>query len=109
MHSQEKQGFQATQEEIEAWKKKHGGVYEVEAKTAEGEIKRAYIKRPGRNELDYAASIGAKTPLKFNAAILDKCWLSGDDEIRYNDYLFMGVCGQLDQVVETAEATIKKL
>lgn len=99
-----KAGFEAKQEEIDGWKKKHGSVYLLEV-----EDKRAYLKTPGRSELGYAATVGKTDPMKFNAAILDKCWLAGDDEIRSDDRLFMGACSTLDQIIETAEATIKKL
>lgn len=101
----QEQGFKATKEQIGEWKKKHpNGVYEIEV---EGFV--AYVKAPDRNTLGYAATIGAKDPMKFNEAILNHCWLAGDDEIKTNDKLFMGVAAKLDQIIETAEASIKKL
>lgn len=100
----ESNAFTATAEEIAAWKKKHGDVYLVEV-----DGRSCYLKSPGRNEMSYAATVAGKDPMKFNAAILDKCWLAGDDEIKTNDKLFMGVAEKLDQIIETAEATVKKL
>jgi hypothetical protein len=97
-------GFSATQEQIDTWKAKHKNIYLVEV---DGKV--AYLKAPGRNELSYAATISKNDPMKFNGAIIDKCWLAGDEEIKTDDRLFMGVAEKLDQIIETAEATIKKL
>jgi len=100
-----KQGIKATADEIAVWKKKNpAGIYEIEI---EGLV--AYLKAPDRKVLGYAASIGAKDPMKFNEAILNQCWLGGDEEIKTDDKLFMGVAAKLDQIIETAEATVKKL
>lgn len=95
---------EVTQEQINAWKGKYGDIFLVEV-----EDKKAYLKTPGRNELSYAATVGAKDPMKFNEAILNSCWLDGDEEIRTVDRLFLGVSAQLDTIIQTAEATIKKL
>lgn len=102
--NEEVKSFEATPDQIADWKKKHGDVFMVEV-----EGRNAYLKAPGRNELSYAATISKNDPMKFNAAILDKCWLDGDVDIKTNDKLFLAVAGKLDQIIETAEATIKKL
>ena len=93
-----------TQEQINEWKAKYGSVYLVEV-----EDKTAYLKPPGRNELSYAGSVAGKDPMKFNELILNACWIEGDAEIKTTERLFLGVASQLDQIIEAAEATIKKL
>lgn len=105
----EKEAFQATPEEIAAWKKKHGNVFEVEATDKEGATYRGYVKSPNRNELSYASTISKSDPMRFNEAILQKCWLDGDEELKTNDELFMGVSQQLDEIIQIADAKIKKL
>lgn len=95
---------EVTQEQINEWKGKFGSVYVVEV-----EDKKAYLKAPGRNELSYAGTVGGKDPMKFNELILNACWIEGDEEIKTVERLFLGVISQLDQIIETAEATIKKL
>lgn len=99
----EKTPFAATDDQVAAWKAK----YEVFLIEVEGRA--CYLKAPGRNELSYAATTGKSDPMKFNAAILNSCWLAGDEEIKTNDKLFLAVAGKLDQIIETAEATVKKL
>jgi len=104
MDTLKKGSFQATAEQIEAWKKKHADIFLVEV---DGHS--CILKAPGRNELSYAATVAGKDPMKFNAAILESCWLGGDEEIKTNDRLFMGVASKLDEIIQTAEATVKKL
>jgi hypothetical protein len=108
MDEEIKQGYCATDQQIDAWKKKHGSIFEIEVKGLDGITRRAYLKKPGRNELSYAATVG-KEPMKFNQTILEGCWLAGDEEIKTNDELFFGACEVLDHIIETAEASIKKL
>jgi hypothetical protein len=93
-----------TQSEINEMKAKHKSVFLIEV-----DGRKAYLKAPGRKELSYAASTAGKDPMAFNDAILKSCWLAGDEEIKTDDRLFMGVAAKLDQIIETAEAEIKKL
>lgn len=104
MSTEKKAGYTATQEDINAWKQKHGDIFLVEV-----EGRNAYLKAPGRKELSYAATVASKDPMKFNEAILNQCWLAGDEEIKTDDTLFMGVAAKLDEIIQMAEATIKKL
>lgn len=93
-----------TAEQIEAWKKRHGEVFAVEV---EGKI--AYLKRPDRKGLSAAAVVGKTDPMKYNEVLLNNCWLSGDEEIKTNDALFLGVSKVLADLVEVKEASLKKL
>lgn len=91
-------------EQIAEWKEKYGNVY-----VAEVDEKRAYLKQPTRKALGAAAVIGKSDPMRYNEVLLDNCWLGGDEEIKTNDALFLGVCGQLTELIEVKEATLKKL
>ena len=92
------------EQKISEWKAKHGDVFQVEV---EGRV--AYLKRPDRKVLGAAAVTGKNDPMKYNEVILNNCWLEGDEEIRTNDAMFLGVSAQLDEIIEIKEATIKKL
>ena len=59
--------------------------------------------------LSAAATVGQKDPLKYNEIILANCWISGDEEIKTDDALFLGVSGVLSEIIEIKEATLKKL
>ena len=97
-------GYAATAEEIAQWKKEHDEIF-----MAEVDGYRCYLKRPNRKTLSAAAVVGAKDPLKYNEIVLKNCWLGGDEEIQTDDKLFLGISGQLGEIIEVAEATIKKL
>jgi len=100
-----KNTFEATPEQITEWKRKHGSVFVIEV-----DGRRAYVKAPDRKGLSYAATVSKGTDaMEFNSAILNSCWLEGDAEIKTDDRLFLGVAEKLDQIIETAEAEIKKL
>lgn len=92
------------EQKIEEWKAKHGDVYKVEVDGRE-----AYLKRPSRKALSAAAVVGKSDPMKYNEVLLANCWLEGDEEIKTNDSLFLGVSGQLAELIEIKEASLKKL
>lgn len=97
-------GQKATAEQIQEWKEKYKDIYEV---TADGHV--CYLRKPNRRELSYASVAGKSDPMKFNEVILSQCWLDGDDEIKTDDALFLGVSAQVAQIVEVKEAELKKL
>lgn len=93
-----------TPEQIESWKKKWGDVFCVTV----GD-KMAYLKRPSRQALSAAAVVGKNDPMKYNEILLNNCWLAGDEEIKTDDALFLGVSTKLGELVEVKEAELKKL
>lgn len=94
----------ATVEQIEEWKKKHGDVFQV---TVEG--KTAYLHKPDRKALGAATVIGKSDPMKYNEILLNNCWIAGDEEIKKDDALFLGVSAKLADLIEVKEAELKKL
>lgn len=91
-------------QKIQEWKAKHGDVYRVEV---DGHI--AYLKKPSRKALGAAAVIGKQDPMKYNEVLLNNCWIEGDEVIKTDDALFLGVSAQLAEIIEIKEATLKKL
>lgn len=91
-------------QKIEEWKGKYGDVYQVEV---DGHV--AYLKKPSRKALGAAAVIGKSDPMKYNEVLLNNCWIEGDEAIKTDDALFLGVSAQLAEVIEIKEATLKKL
>lgn len=92
------------EEKIEIWKRKYGEVFRVEV-----DGRKAYLKKPDRRALGAAAVIGKADPMKYNEILLNNCWIEGDEEIKTDDALFLGVSAQLAELIEIKEATIKKL
>ena len=96
----------ATPEQIAQWKTEHVSVYALKSASAD---KICYLRKPTRQELSFASTAGATDPLKFNDSILRSCWLYGDEEIKTNDSLFLGVCPQLDEICAFEQFQLEKL
>jgi hypothetical protein len=95
---------QATEEQIEAWKKKHGKVFYV---SVQGSI--GYLKKPSRKALGYASVAGKQDTMKFNEVLLNDCWLGGDETIKTDDTKFLSVSQKLADLIEVAEAELGEL
>ncbi len=93
----------ATQEQIDAWKKKHSDVFEV---SVDGKF--GYLKKPDRKTIAYASSV-QNNPIKSNEIILNNCWIGGDEEIKTDDSLFMSVQAVLGNILEVKQAELVKL
>jgi hypothetical protein len=107
-----------TQEQIEAWKKMHGGVFEL---TVRG--KKCYLRKYDRATLAFALSnlsatistqnnsveINAEKILKVGEIALRNCWLAGDREILEDDSLFVPAAMQAGTLFEMEECELKKL
>lgn len=92
------------EQKIDAWRRQYGNIYSIEV---DGKI--CYLKQPDRRTLSAAAVIGQKDPLRYNEIILENCWIEGDEEIKSNDALFLGVSAKIPDLIEVREATLKKL
>ena len=92
------------EEQIKEWKKRHGEIFRIDI-----DGKSCYLKRPSRKALGYASVAGKNDPLKFNEVILNDCWLGGDEEIKTNDALFLGVAAKIGELIELKEASLVKL
>ncbi|MBW6489747.1 MAG: hypothetical protein K0B15_01005 [Lentimicrobium sp.] len=96
--------FNPTQEQIDVWKKQHGDLFMVTV-----EDKSCILKKPSLKVISMATTVGANDPIKFSEMMLTNCWVAGDEEIKTNDELFLGVAGKLAELVEVKEAELKKL
>jgi hypothetical protein len=95
---------EASAGQIEVWKAKYEKVWKL--KVAD---KEAIVRSPERNELSYAAKVGANDPMKYNEYMLKTCWLAGDEEIQTIDSYFMGACGQLEKLIQIQESSLEEL
>ncbi len=103
-----------TKEQIEGFKSKYGKVWLFEL---EGE-KSCILKRAGRNEISLA-NITAITRNddgnsnfdvnKFNESIVLSTWVAGDEEVKINDKLFLGLVEKLGILIEKSQCEVKEL
>lgn len=93
-----------SKEQIAEWKAKHGDIFRI---TVGDKV--CYLKKPSRKALGYAAMAGKDNPLRYNEAILNDCWLDGDEDIKTNDDLFLSISPKLAELIELKEAELEKL
>lgn len=93
----------ATAEQISVWKQKHGDIFKVEV---DGSV--CYLRKPDRKTMSYVATLG-NNPVRANEALLENCWLGGDESIKTNDEKFFGVSVKLAEIVQIKDAEITKL
>jgi len=102
------------QAQLEAWKKKHGDIFEI---IIEGHI--GYLKPVDRKvmiyaltKLDITFSEGKKMNLgqmvQSGEAILQNCWIGGSEEILKKDDLFISAAMEASYLVTFKNAELKK-
>lgn len=92
------------QKQIDAWKAQHGEIFKLEF-----EDKAVFLKKPNRKILKAAMSKMQSDPLSFVERILTDCWLGGDEEVKTDDAYFFGAAEQLEGLMESKKAELKKL
>lgn len=93
----------ATAEQIKEWKQKYGEIFMV---VVDGSV--CYLKKPDRKTMSYVATLG-NNPIRANEALLQNCFLGGDESIKTDDDKFFGISAKLNEIVEIKEAEITKL
>ncbi|WP_345206091.1 hypothetical protein [Chryseobacterium ginsengisoli] len=74
-----------TQDQINEWKEKFGGVWELPI-----EDKTGYLKDPNMNDFKRAVTAMQKeTEIAFGEEMLSALWIGGDTEIKTNDDYFL--------------------
>lgn len=94
-----------TQEQINAWKKKHGEIFSISFEDG----KEAYLKKPDRKVLSFAMTKMQTNPLGFAESILNQCFIGGNEEVKTDDNYFLGAAAQLEGLMEVKNAELKKL
>ena len=92
-----------TEDTIKGWKKKHGDVFKVEV---DGKV--CYLHKPDRKTLAYVSQ-AQSNPIRMTETLLNNCWIDGDEEIKTDDSLFLGVAQQLGALIDIKKAELVKL
>ncbi len=95
---------QATPEQIEEWKKKHGAIYSVEV---DGHV--CYLKKPDRAAMAYASAALKEGPFQYAESIVDNCRIGGSDIFDKDDEYFLAVMQKAEELIEIKKAEIVKL
>lgn len=95
--------MEITEDTIKGWKKKWGDVYKVDV-----DGKTCYLHKPDRKTLAYVSSAQGN-PIRMTEALLNNCWIDGDEEIKTDDSLFFGVAQQMGSLIDIKKAELVKL
>lgn len=93
-------------EQIAAAKKEFGDIYLIQV---DGLC--VYIHAPDRRIIDLAQTSAVKRPSLFEETIIINCWLAGNKEVldESNPRLFYAVARKVSEIVQVADAEVKKL
>ena len=94
-----------TKEHIEALKKQHGSLFQYTA--VDG--KSCLLKAPDLKTLDACRTIAGKSSIQFDIALVDNCWLEGDDEFKTDDSYRMGLFDWLGGIIKKVEGELVEL
>ncbi len=96
--------MQVTQEQIQEWKEKFGGVYELPI-----ENKSAFLKEPKMQDFKRAFTAMQKGgDIAFGEEMINALWIEGDEEIRKNDEYFLPARKELVDFFNYPDALINK-
>jgi hypothetical protein len=89
---------------LEEWKKEYGAIkgYGTEGKIAVFRV--ADIKI-----IDACRTVSRGSAIGFDDAMLENCWLAGDDELRTVDRYKLGIFNWLDRLIEIVPGEMVEL
>ncbi len=95
-----------TEAQIKSWKKEHNAIFQIEVN---GGI--VILRQPKMVDLERAMASDPKKkkPMNFNRSIVTNCKLYADPGMIEDETTFLAVCSNIDEIVEVADATVKKL
>lgn len=93
-----------TEKQIEDLKTKYGEIFEVSA----GEMS-CILRKPTRQELSLAMTLGQKDPVAIPESIIRACWLAGDEDCKTDLGFLVGVAPIIDGLLEIKKGELKKL
>ena len=97
-----------TEEQIKAWKGKHGKVVRIEVED-NGDLHVGYFHRPRLETVSAVIKISKSDELKGSEVLFDNCWLGGSSAMRSDAILFMETAKQLGTMLTACRSSLKNL
>jgi len=92
-------------DKIESAKKKHGEVSWVLTE----DDRDIFLHKPSRHVVDMAMAKSRTNPLGLIQVLLDNCWVGGDVLVKSDSKYLVGLAGEVDSIIGTVKAEVKKL
>jgi hypothetical protein len=94
-----------TKAQIQEYKKQYGGVFKYTAKDS----KSCILRSPDLKILDACRTISGGSSIKFDEALLNNCWLAGDEELKTVDKYKIGLFDWLGGIIQKIEGELEEL
>ncbi len=97
-----------TEEQIKAWKGKHGKVVRIDV-VDDGELHVGYFHRPRLETMSAITKLAKSDELKSSEVMFDNCWLGGSPAMRTDAVLFLEATKQLGAMLNSCRSSLKNL
>lgn len=94
-----------TKEQIAAFKKQHGNVHHY--KTKDG--KSCLLKSPDLEVIDACRTISGGSSIKFDKALVENCWIAGDEDFKSVTKYQLGLFDWLGSIIDKVDGEMEKL
>jgi len=91
--------------QIDEWKRLYGSVFGYVSEDG----KCCVLRAPDLIILDACRTISGGSSIKFDAVLLENCWLGGDNELKTEDKYRLGVFDWLSTVIKKVEGELVEL
>lgn len=105
LHMIIKRNMELTSEQINSYKAKHGKVFKYKSKDG----KMCLLKSPDLNVIDACRTISGGSSVKFDKALVDNCWIDGDEELRTETKYQLGLFDWLGGIIEKVDGELEEL
>lgn len=99
----------ASAENIEMWKKVHGGVRCITVMDDDYKVYEGYFHRPNLDLIRAVTAQSKNSEVDAAQTLFNGCWLGGDEAIKNDAVLFMAAVGELNKLMLVRATNIKNL
>ncbi len=103
MEEEKKSTFSEAQ--IQQYKKDHGRIFRYRSDDG----KEAILKSPSLQTIDACRAISNRSPLKFDQALAENCWVDGDKELLTVDKYRAGLYDWLASIIDKVSGQLEEL
>ena len=94
-----------TKEQIDAYKQQYGTIFRY--RSTDG--KSCLLKSPDLQTLDACRIISGGSSIKFDIALVENCFIAGDEEFKTNDKYRMGLFEWLGTIIQKVDGELEEL
>lgn len=91
--------------QIESWKKQYGKIFGY--KSEDGKM--GVFRTPDLIILDLCATIAKGSNIKYTQALIENCWLGGDEELKTDTKYILGLKDWSAELIEVVSGELSEL